>query len=111
MKELMINYKIKLIMIIHYIDKNKLNTYLELILVGGKFFMEDIIDNYNLGIVEKIKEDRLIMKPVIVIDKTGYENFEIILDEKLIELYREEFEEAGGTIMLAYDSNKNIINN
>lgn len=99
-------------MIIHYIDKNKnkLNTYLNFRLVGGKFFMEDIIDDYNLGIVEEIKEDRLILKPVIVIDKTGYENFEIILDESLISLYKEEFGEAGGTIMLAYDSNKNIIN-
>lgn len=72
--------------------------------------MEDIIDNYNLGIVEEIKEDRLILKPVIVIDKTGYEKFEIILDESLIRLYKEEFEEVGGAIMLAYDSNKNIIN-
>lgn len=97
-------------MIIHYIDKNKLKTYLNLRLVGGKFFMEDIIDNYNLGIVEEIKEDRLILKPVIVIDKTGYEKFEIILDESLIRLYKEEFEEVGGAIMLAYDSNKNIIN-
>lgn len=73
--------------------------------------MEDIIDNYNLGIVEEIKDDRVVMKPVIVIDKTGYENFEIILEGKLIDLYKEEFEEAGGTIMLAYDSNKKIINN
>lgn len=72
--------------------------------------MEDIIDNYNLGIVEEIKEDRLVLKPVIVIDKTGYEKFKIILDKNTISLYKDEFEEAGGTIMLAYDSNKNIIN-
>lgn len=71
--------------------------------------MENFIDDYNLGLVEEVEEDGLIIKPLIVIDKSSYDEFKVTLDKDSVKLYKDEFESGDGVFILPYDTNKNLI--
>lgn len=69
----------------------------------------DTLKDYNLGRVDKYLDDGIIIKPVVVMDGTGYEKFKVNLNKDEIKILKVEESESEEILMLPYNSNKILI--
>lgn len=71
--------------------------------------MESLIDKYNLGVVDGYLEDGLILKPMVVLDGSGYERFKIEMSKEELDVIKSDEMESENLLVLPYNNNKKLI--
>ncbi|WP_024613861.1 hypothetical protein [Clostridium sp. Ade.TY] len=63
--------------------------------------------DYNLGIVYDIFDNGLIIKPIVVIDDSGYDLFKVYLDNESLNKF--DFNPSSECNLIPYNKNKTLI--